>query len=72
MPTVSFHAPSSVVKRIRAASKRQGVPISKFLRAAAEQSVERESASFGTWADKFAGVIKSGRSDLSQREGFGA
>jgi hypothetical protein len=34
--------------------------------------VERESASFGKWADRFAGVVKSGRSDLSQREGFGA
>jgi hypothetical protein len=72
MPTVSFHAPNSVVRRIRAASKKQGVPVSKFLRAEAEQSVEREAASFGTWADKFAGVVKSGRSDLSQREGFGA
>jgi hypothetical protein len=72
MPTVSFHAPISVVKRIRVASKKQGVPVSKFLRAAAEQAVERETASFGTWADKFAGIVKSGRSDLSQREGFGA
>jgi hypothetical protein len=72
MPTVSFHAPNSVVKRIRAASKKQGVPVSKFLRAAAEQLVEREAASFGAWADKFAGVVKSGRGDLSQREGFDA
>jgi len=72
MPTVSFHAPVSLVRRIRAASKKQGVPISKFLRAAAEQSVAREAASFGKWADKFAGVVKSGRGDLSQREGFGA
>jgi hypothetical protein len=71
MPTVSFHAPSSVVKRIRAASKRQGIPISKFLRDAAEQSVDRESASFGTWAERFAGVVKSSRGDLSKREGFG-
>jgi hypothetical protein len=72
MPTVSFHAPSSVVKRIRAASKKRGVPVSKFLRDAAEQSVARDSASFATWADKFAGMVKSGRSDLSRREGFGA
>jgi hypothetical protein len=72
MPTVSFHAPISVVRRIRAASKKQGIPVSKFLRAAAEQSVERETASFGAWADKFAGIVKSGRSDLSQREGVGA
>ena len=64
MPTVSFHAPSSVVKRIRAASKKQGVPVSKFLRAAAEQSVERESASFGKWADRFAGVV-----DVYKRQG---
>ena len=72
MPTVSFHAPVSVVRRIRAASKKQGVPGSKFLRAAAEQFLEREAASFGTCADKFAGVVKSGRGDLSQRGGFGA
>ena len=71
MPTVSFHAPISVVRRIRAASKKQGVPVSKFLRAAAEQSVEREAATFGTLAGRFAGVVKSGRIDLSQREGFG-
>jgi len=72
MPTVSFHAPSSVVKRIQAASKKQGVPVSRFLRAAAEDSVERATASFGTWADKYAGVVSSGRRDLSQREGFGS
>lgn len=47
------------------------MPVSSFLREAAEQAVKRETASFSEWAVKFAGVVRSGRGDLSQREGFG-
>jgi hypothetical protein len=72
MPTISFHASTTVAKRIRAASKKRGVPMSKFLREAAEIAIDRDTASFADWAKKFAGVVKSGRGDLSQREGFGA
>jgi hypothetical protein len=71
MPTLSFHTPVSVAKRIRDASKQRGMPVSSFLREAAEQAVKRETASFSEWAVKFAGVVRSGRGDLSQREGFG-
>jgi hypothetical protein len=71
MPTMSFHAPAVVAKRIRAASKKQGVPVSNFLRTAAEEALKRENASFGVWAEKFAGIVRSGKRDLSQREGFG-
>jgi hypothetical protein len=72
MPTISFHASPAIAKQIRAASKKRGVPISNFVREATEIAVNREAASFADWAIKFSGVVKSGRSDLSQREGFGS
>jgi hypothetical protein len=72
MPTISFYVPEGVAKQIRAASKKRGVPVSDFLRTATEQAIARENASFGDWARKFSGVVNSGRSALSEREGFGA
>lgn len=71
MATLSFHAPSPVEKKIRSAAKRRGIPLSRFLKEAAEKEAERATASFGQMARRVAGIVKSGRKDLSTREGFG-
>ena len=39
MPTLSFHAPPNASRKIRAAARKRGVPISRFLRDAAEAAV---------------------------------
>ena len=36
MPTLSFHAPVAANQKIRAAARQRGVPVSRFLREAAE------------------------------------
>jgi len=36
MPTLSFHAPLSASRKIRAAAKQRRIPVSRFLRDAAE------------------------------------
>jgi hypothetical protein len=43
MPTLSFRAPELVSRKIRAAARRRGVPVSRFLKEAAE----REAAFVG-------------------------
>ncbi len=70
MATLSFHAPPPEEKKIRAAARKRRMPVSKFLKEAALREVERESASFAEWARRVAGMVKSGRGDLSEREGF--
>lgn len=67
---MSFHAPDGVSRKIRAAAKRRGIPISRFIKEAAEQAASRDSASFGEWAKRVAGIVRSGKGDLSTREGF--
>jgi hypothetical protein len=71
MATLSFHAPAPEEKKIRAAARRRGVPVSRFLKEAALKEIERENASLGAWARRVAGMVKSGKGDLSMREGFG-
>ena len=71
MATLSFHAPPLVEKKIRHAAKRLGVPVSRFLKEAAEKEAIRETASFGAAVKKYAGIVRSGIGDLSTREGFG-
>ncbi len=70
MPTLSFHAPETAAKKIRAAAKRRGVPVSRFLKEAAEREATKNSASFGEWARRVSGIVRSGKGDLSTREGF--
>ncbi|HRE06538.1 MAG TPA: hypothetical protein PKX00_13075 [Opitutaceae bacterium] len=38
MPTLSFHAPEAESRRIRAAARQRGQPVSRFLRDAAESA----------------------------------
>ncbi len=38
MPTLSFHAPAAASRRIRAAARKRGLPVSRFLRDAAESA----------------------------------
>ena len=71
MPTLSFHAPEPVARKIRAAAKHRGIPVSRFIKEAAEREAIRETASFGEWARRVAGIVHSGKGDLSTREGFG-
>lgn len=40
MATLSFHAPDSIDRKIRAAAKKQGVKVSRYLLAMVEQAVE--------------------------------
>ncbi|HWZ95696.1 MAG TPA: ribbon-helix-helix protein, CopG family [Opitutaceae bacterium] len=70
MPTLSFHAPESVARKIRAAAKRRGIPVSRFIKEAAEREAVRSTASFGEMARRVAGIVHSGIGDLSTREGF--
>ncbi len=71
MATLSFHAPPDVEKKIRRAARQKGIPVSRFLREAAEREVFRDKASFGEWARRVSGMVRSGKGDLSTREGFG-
>lgn len=120
MTTLTFRASETVSRRIRAAAKRRGVPVSRFIKEATEREVILESTavqrvlnkttiaalreprntlaryrtvaqtldglksdsaakrktsrkrpSFGEWARRVAGMVKSARRDLSTREGFG-
>ena len=40
MATLSFHAPLATERKIRAAARRRGVPVSRFLRETAERAAE--------------------------------
>lgn len=73
MPTLSFHVPAPLANKIRAAARRRGIPVSRFLKEAAQKQMIREpvGASFGEWSRKYAGIVRSGIGDLSIREGFG-
>jgi hypothetical protein len=71
MPTLSFHAPEPLGRKIRAAAKRRGIPVSRFIKETVEREVARDSASFGEWARRVAGMVKGAPRDLSTREGFG-
>ncbi|MSU69932.1 MAG: hypothetical protein EXS39_03995 [Opitutaceae bacterium] len=42
MTTLTFRAPDAVSRRIRAAAKRRGVPVSRFIKEAAEREAARE------------------------------
>jgi len=42
VPTLSFHAPEPAVRKIRAAAKRRGMPVSQFIKEAAVGEATRE------------------------------
>jgi hypothetical protein len=71
MPTLSFHAPEPIARKIRAAAKRRGIPVSRFIKETVEREAARDTASFGEWARRVAGMVKGAPRDLSTREGFG-
>lgn len=43
MATLTFRAPEDVSRRIRAAAKRRGVPVSRFIKEAAEREAARDA-----------------------------
>jgi hypothetical protein len=45
MATLSFHAPSATARKIRAAARKRGIPMSRFLRETAERAAEGEPVS---------------------------
>jgi hypothetical protein len=45
MATLSFHAPSVTARRIRAAARKRGIPVSRFLRETAERAAAGEPVS---------------------------
>jgi hypothetical protein len=45
MATLSFHAPAATARKIRAAARKRGVPMSRFLRETAERAAEGEPVS---------------------------
>jgi predicted transcriptional regulator len=44
MTTLTFRAPDAVSRKIRAAAKRRGMPVSRFIKEAAEREAARENA----------------------------
>jgi hypothetical protein len=44
VPTLSFKAPEPAARRIRAAAKRRGMPVSQFIKEAAEREATRADA----------------------------
>jgi hypothetical protein len=71
MPTFSFRAPEPVRRKIRAAAKRRGISVSRFIRETVEREAAQHSASFGEAVRRCAGIVRSGIGNLSTREGFG-
>lgn len=56
MPTLSASRPKAMPRKLRAVSKRK---------------TSAKGPSFGEWARRVAGTVRSGKGDLSTREGFG-
>jgi hypothetical protein len=54
-----------------ALSPRASKPVSRKPRPVSKRKAARKGPSFGEWARRVAGMVKSGRSDLSTIEGFG-
>ena len=54
-----------------ALSPRAAKSASRKVRAAAKRKASNKGPSFGEWARRVAGIVRSGRGDLSTREGFG-
>ncbi len=71
MPTLSFHAPAPLAKKIRAAARRRHIPVSRYLKESAARELAGKTASFGEAVRQYAGIVRSGVGDLSTREGFG-
>jgi hypothetical protein len=44
VPTLSFKAPEPAARRIRAAAKRRGIPVSQFIKEAAEREATQAGA----------------------------
>jgi hypothetical protein len=42
MATLSFHTPDATAKKIRAAARKRGVPVSRFLRETVERAAQDE------------------------------
>jgi hypothetical protein len=71
MPTLSFHAPEKLARKVRAAARKRGLPVSRYLKIAAEREVAPARGGLGDWVKKYAGIVKDAPADLSTREGYG-
>jgi hypothetical protein len=71
MPTLSFHAPEKLARQVRAAARKRGLPVSRFLKIAAEKEIAPPRGGPGDWVKKYAGIVKGAPPDLSVREGYG-
>lgn len=54
MPTLSFHAPATSSRRIRAAARQRGLPVSRFLRDAAESAAGVSPGGLGRELERMA------------------
>ena len=71
MPVTTIRLSDAEKRRFTAEARRRGLSLSAYLRQAAEKESDNGKRSFGEWARRYAGVIDSGKGDLSTREGFG-
>ena len=45
MATLSFHAPAATARKVRAAARKRGIPVSRFLREVSEQAAAADPVS---------------------------
>jgi len=70
--TFTVKIPETLEKKLKAAAKRQGTPVSTYARAALEREVNEDGTDFATAAERYRGMMKDGPHDLSTREGYGS
>ncbi len=71
MPIATLRLTAAEKRTFTAEARRRGLTLSEYLRQAAQKEAGRARLSFGAAAPHVAGLVKSGRSDLSMREGVG-
>lgn len=71
MKTFTVKIPAALDKKLRAAAKRRGHPVSVVARAALEKEADEDGVDFATAAARYQGILKGGPGDLSTREGYG-
>jgi hypothetical protein len=71
MPIATLRLTAAEKRTFTAEARRRGLTLSEYLRTAAQKEAGRARLSFGAIVPGLAGIVKSGRSDLSMREGLG-
>ena len=71
MKTFTVKIPEALEKKMKAAAKRKGTPVSALARAALEREVSEDTTDFAAAAARYRGMIKQAPADLSTREGYG-